>query len=86
MVGTAETAPDAPASRLKCAGETTYWILSLLFEARRSIQLSYGRAANTSLSTVYGKFFFDFNFEFWLIPSTCENSPVRYLSHRKQFK
>ncbi len=59
---------------------------TLWFEARRSIQLSYGRAANTSLSTVYGKFFFDFNLEFWLIPGTCENSLVRYLSHTKQFK
>ena len=49
---------------------------TLWFEARRSIQLSYGRAANTSLSTVYGTFF-DFNLEFWLIPSTRENSPAR---------
>jgi hypothetical protein len=71
MVGTAETAPDAPASRLKCAGETTQWILSLFFEARCSIQLSYSAPRNTSLSTVYGKFFFDFNLDFFIL-STCE--------------
>ena len=59
---------------------------TLWFEARRSIQLSYGRAANTSLSEVYGKFFFDFNLESRLILGTCEKSLVHYLSHTKQFK
>jgi len=44
MVGTTEGVPHATDSRLNNAGETTYWDLSLLFVARRSIQLSYGRA------------------------------------------
>ncbi len=43
-VGTIEGVPHATGSHLNDAKETTYWDLSFFFVARRSIQLSYGRA------------------------------------------
>jgi len=57
------------------------------FRSQTLLATEHGRAAKHSLSTVYGKFFFDFNLEFWLIRGQLVRIRwMRYLSHAKHFK